>query len=288
MQCAIHPDATDFAAQAMAWLDRDPVVNSMVSSNTRMRLDGPLPVDQPPLLWLTVADDRDEIVGAAIRTPPRSLLLPANPVDVAVTIADFLATVAADTIDTRLPGVVGPLEPAEAFASRWAELTGPTSEVQMRQRIFRLDRVQPPAGVSGRLRQAGAADLDLCYRWWISFRDEAIPMEIAVGREHIARILDEGRFWLWELDGEPVSMVGCQAPAAGVVRIGPVYTPPELRGHGYASAATALVSQRALDAGAYACSLTTDLANPTSNAIYQRIGYYPVADAVSLRFAPTG
>jgi predicted GNAT family acetyltransferase len=73
-------------------------------------------------------------------------------------------------------------------------------------------------------------------------------------------------------------------PAAGMSRIGPVWTPPEHRGHGYGSAATAAASRWALDADAAHVVLFTDLANPISNSIYPKIGYQPVHDVVDLAF----
>lgn len=288
MRCTRHADTASFLAVARGWLERDPVLNNVVATNVLMRLDGPLPGEDPPL-WITVADLDGEPVGAAIRTPPRSLLLASVPAAVGRGIADFVAGMReAGLAVAELPGVVGPVSGAEPFAARWSELTGAGGRVDMRQRAFRLDRVVTPAGVAGRFRLATAADLDLCFGWLSDFHDEALPREQPIARHLLARTVETGRLGLWEDGGRPVSMVGRTIPAAGVIRIGPVYTPPELRGHGYASAATAEVSRRALESGAIACTLNTDLANPTSNAIYQRIGYYPVGDAVSVRFEPPG
>lgn len=89
--------------------------------------------------------------------------------------------------------------------------------------------------------------------------------------------------YLWE-DGVPVSMAGYVAGTPNGVRIGAVYTPPEKRRRGYAGACVAAVSQMLLDQGRRFCFLYTDLANPTSNHIYQEIGYRPVADSAMLRF----
>ncbi len=102
----------------------------------------------------------------------------------------------------------------------------------------------------------------------------------------VARRIEDGRMPVWEVDGEAVSMAGPSRPAAGVVRIGLVYTPPRHRRKGYAAACVAAVSQGALHAGAIACVLYTDLNNPTSNGVYRRIGYYPVCDAEELTFLP--
>ena len=284
MRCTLHPDARSFLAAAEGWLERDPVVNNIVATNVLMRLDGPLLGEDTPVL-ITVAAADGELVGAAIRTPPRSLLLPHVPAEIALPIADFIARMRTAGVPTaELPGVVGPVTAAEPFAAHWSELTGLPGQVEMRMRVFRLDQVRPPTGVGGRFRVATAADLDLCFEWMVEFQNEALPGQPKTYRERIAGTIADARMGLWEDNGRPVSMVGRSVPAAGVTRIGPVYTPPELRGRGYGSACTAEVSRRALESGAAACTLTTDLANPTSNAIYQRIGYYPVADAVSVLF----
>jgi predicted GNAT family acetyltransferase len=97
-----------------------------------------------------------------------------------------------------------------------------------------------------------------------------------------------GAIVLWEVDGTVVSSAGVKAPNSGASRIGPVYTPPEDRRRGYAAAATAEASRWARRAGAQEILLYTDLANPTSNGVYQRIGFRPVTDYVELAFDPRG
>ena len=98
--------------------------------------------------------------------------------------------------------------------------------------------------------------------------------------------LGYGGITVWEAGGIPVSMASVTRAVDGMIRVGPVYTPPAMRGYGYAGGATAAVSQAALDAGATQVVLYTDLANPTSNALYQRLGYQPVSDSVQLLFLP--
>jgi predicted GNAT family acetyltransferase len=89
---------------------------------------------------------------------------------------------------------------------------------------------------------------------------------------------------LWVVDGTPVSTAMLRAPAAGVSRIGPVFTPQDRRGHGYGSAVTAAAADLAQRSGTADVVLFADLANPTSNAIYQRIGFEPVVDSVRIDF----
>ena len=96
-------------------------------------------------------------------------------------------------------------------------------------------------------------------------------------------LITDGRFWIWDDDG-PRSMVGCKRRSSGIARIGPVYTPPEHRRRGYAAACTAAVSQHLLDHDADGCVLYTALANPTSNAIYRRLGYEAVAETLRYKF----
>ena len=139
-------------------------------------------------------------------------------------------------------------------------------------------------------RVATAADRELALRWWIAFGDEVLH-EGGPGRDRAEATLDHrlsspsAGILLWENAGEPVSIAGWGGPTPNGIRIGPVYTPAECRGRGYGSAVTAAVTQDILDDGAIPV-LFTDLANPTSNKIYQLLGYYPVADRMQVTFTP--
>jgi predicted GNAT family acetyltransferase len=172
------------------------------------------------------------------------------------------------------------------FAAAWGELTGARARTEQETRLHRLGTLVPPTPAPpGRARVAGPADRELLLGWQEGFfRD--------VGqRDHGgARLLDDalaqGGRTLWEVDGEPVAMAGSTPPEGGAVRVVSVYTPPGLRGRGYAGAATAAVSRAALDSGASAVLLFTDLANPVSNRLYARLGYVPVEDQLSVVFEP--
>jgi len=148
--------------------------------------------------------------------------------------------------------------------------------------------------VPGSARVATADDRELALRWWIAFGDEMLH-EGGPGRDRAHATLDHrlsspsAGILLWEDAGEPVSIAGWGGPTPNGIRMGPVYTPPELRGHGYATALTAELSQRLLDGRLFSggrrfCFLYTDLANPTSNAIYERIGYRRVAESAEIVF----
>jgi predicted GNAT family acetyltransferase len=189
-------------------------------------------------------------------------------------------------------GVNGSLPAVDVCARELARLQGGTIEVAQHTRLFELGELAVPVGVPGRLRAAVRDDLDLAVAWvdrFMADADEQAGREPdAHGREALppedllARI-DRGCYWFWyDEAGERVSMVGANPPAYGVARIGPVYTPPAQRRRGYAGAATAEVSRILRDTGARVC-LYTDQSNPTSNGIYQAIGYRAVEDQANLR-----
>jgi predicted GNAT family acetyltransferase len=152
-------------------------------------------------------------------------------------------------------------------------------------RLFRLGELIPPGRwPDGTARLAARTDRDLLARWFGAFAREVGDPPGQDYRGAVAERLGYDGITVWEAGGVPVSVAGRTRAVAGMVRVGPVYTPPELRGHGFASAATAAVSQAALEAGLREVVLYTDLANPTSNAVYQRLGYRPVEDRVVLSF----
>ncbi len=163
--------------------------------------------------------------------------------------------------------------------------------MNMEQGVFALHEVRPVPRPSGVALPAVTADVELMVRWIIDFMTEAVPFE-STDLEQRARRSAERRVsgdadsgaWLWEVDGVRVGLSGYGHPTGTGIRIGMVYTPPEHRGNGYATALVADQSQWLLDNGYDVCFLLTDLANPTSNRIYERIGYRQVAEAASYGF----
>jgi GNAT superfamily N-acetyltransferase len=284
-------DVAEFLAAAGDCLGRERVRNTVlltVSEQLRVnpaRYCGPTaagghqdPADRPLFGWW--GDQAGAVTGAFLHTPPHPLLLTAVPADVAAGLAAALA-------DRPLTGVNGYIEAAEAFAVTWRAATpGRQATEQRRLRLYRLDELawpEPPP--DGAPRVAADSDAPLLADWFTAFADEVHDAD--AGEDQAAAVRDKlshGGILVWAAGGRPVSVAGVTRQVAGMLRVGPVYTPPELRGHGYASAVTAAVSLRAREAGAEEVLLYTDLANPTSNSIYQRIGYRPVEDRVVLGF----
>ncbi len=283
MRCHTQPDLATFAERALPFLERDPVRNNSAYSLIAERHLGGWPTE-PDALWISVTDDAGELIGLALWTPPYpAVQLTDLPHDAVLAVADHLAASHPD-----LPGVSGPVAVARGFALRWATLTGAVVAPTASRRLFQLDHLRMPARVPGRLREAGPADRDVLTRWSAAFRQEAMPDQPPTdpAAPIDARLSRGGMLWLWEVEDRPVSGLWFNLPAAGVIRISGVYTPPEHRRRGYASACVAAASRVALDRGAVSCVLNTDLANPTSNRIYQAIGYRPVRDAQIWHFRP--
>jgi GNAT superfamily N-acetyltransferase len=224
-----------------------------------------------------------EIAGAFIHTPPWPAALSAVPAGAAAALATGLAAAGRE-----VPGVNGAPRAAAAFADAWQRSTGAGSEVHRHMRLYRLAGLAPPVpSPAGAARTASLGDRPLLLEWQDAFRAEVNDL-VNSGSAAVDDRLSYGGFQLWEVDRVAVSLAGASRVVADMVRVGPVYTPPGLRGRGYAGAVTAAVSRAALAAGAREVVLFTDLANPTSNALYQRIGYRPVSDRVVLSFRPAG
>ncbi len=224
--------------------------------------------------FLTVSED-DALLAAAVRTPPHPVIVHCEDdrPDAVERIVDHLKL-----SDPELPGVNGTVKSAALFAELWARKVGVSAEIAMRLRIFELRKVTPPTGVPGRMRLADCSDVPLLAEWVEAFREEAVPHDPPKEpRAVVQRFMDPGTLVVWD-DGGVVSMAGSSRSSERGATIALVYTPPELRGRGYASACVAGLSQLLLDRGYAFCALFTDLSNPTSNRIYRRIGYCPVAD----------
>lgn len=275
-----YDNASAFLADAGAWLaEREAEHNLILGLSGVLAGEADVVAAEAPYFALVAA--RDGPVAAAMRTPPFNLIL--SEVDDPAA----LALLAAAPEMAELPGVTGPLAAVEAFARAWNALHGGGALTLMEERIYRLSRVIAPTSVPGASRRATAEDREVLTEWMIAFDAEALPDRSADDARRMMDAWDPetGReFWLWEVEGRPVSMVGAGSPTPSGIRIGPVYTPLDERGRGYASALTASVSQWHLDRGRRFCFLYTNLANPTANHIYQEIGYKPVTDARMVRF----
>jgi len=242
------------------------------------RLGGDVFGEPAVLGWWQPDEAAPGVRAAFLQTPPREMLITALPAEATAPLACALADRGAGP-----PGVNGAEPAATAFARAWSLITGRTFAVHERHRLHRLGSLVPPdPAPEGIARLAGAADRDVVRSFVDAFADDV--SQPRQSHQLTDDRVEAGGVMLWEVDGEPVSMAGVSDPAGGVARVGPVYTPKDRRGRGYGGGVTAAVTQLALGRGATSVILYTDLANPTSNALYARLGYEPVEDRVILRF----
>jgi uncharacterized protein len=280
MEVRTYDDPATFEAETAPVLLRAPARHNLLLGIVDLLRRRP---EVYPTFHLWAVTDGEAVVGAALRTPPHNLVL-AEPI--AAGVIDALADALAG--DEPSPGVVGALPEAEAFVDAWVERLGGGTEISTRQGIYELAAVRDAGRAVGRARLATTDDLDLLERWHEDFIAEAVPNHIGdpeMRRRRLEGAVHDREYWLWLDDGgRPVSMTGVSPAPPGGARVGPVYTPAADRRLGYATALVAHVSADELAAGRDACYLHTDLANPTSNEIYRRIGYDWVCEAVDLRF----
>jgi predicted GNAT family acetyltransferase len=269
-----YTEVDDFLAAAGDFLVAREAEHNLLLGVCQNVRDTPEAFTAPP--YFATVTDGDHVVAVALQTPPFQLVLSEIDDPAAIPV------LADDLVGRDLPGAVGPVDHVRAFMAEREARGGPPAHLTTSERIFRLSAVTPQPTVPGRSRVAEPADRAIVTNWLDAFMREALeeadPADVdAMTDRWLARRGRTLHLWVDEGSGV-VSLAGVGSVTPNGVRIGPVYTPPGARNHGYASALVATISQAQLDAGRRFCFLFTDLANPTSNHIYRTIGYEPVRD----------
>lgn len=290
-----HDDPTEFLKAARSHLAAEPVLSTVVAANAeRAAREDAAGVEHglTHRWWLVVRDDLGEVAGVGMRTAPFApypLFLLPMPGEAAAALAHVL-----QARGERVGGVNGALPAAGACAGELARLQGGTAETVLHSRLHEAASVVDPPPAPGRLRLARPDEAGLALEWFEAFADAAAEQagrepgshhDMAEDLEGIGRRIHEERLWFWVDDEDrPVHLTGYNLPALGAARIGPVYTPAEHRGKGYAGNAVAQVTRRLLAGRSRAC-LYTDQANPTSNTLYAALGFEPVVDMVEIEIS---
>jgi predicted GNAT family acetyltransferase len=283
MDIKSYHEAADFLAAAGSLVRTDEVRYGLIYGIAQRVAANPHHYgEEDP--WFCILADRTGISTLAWRTPP-------YPVGLAWHAGDKEAAASALVKCVRnrwqeIPGVTGHREVTDLFAEKWSKALRVTVRSTQSQRIYRLDSVSDVRRTSGRLRLATLEDRDLILDWTRAFAvDTQQGREGEISERLAAQRIENGEIYLWEDAGQPVSMAAKSRPTDHGMAIGLVYTPPELRRKGYATACVAAVCTEILRSGYDFCTLYTDLANPTSNSIYMKIGFRPVCDSVQYTFS---
>ncbi len=252
------------------WLARHPYLGNIPASVLADCRD-----DDADISWAIARDGTGTVIGVGMHAPGRPPYLPpvTPPVATAVARAWWDA-------GRRPRGALGDAAACAAYARRWEELSGDSLAPTTREILHVLERLEPPRGTLGSVRTGDPDDVEVAAAWFAAFAAEVYPRAPdPIPRADVEARLAAGRILLWMVEDQPVAMSGYRPPSAGVGRVGPVYTPPEHRRHGYAAAVTAAATRAVLVLGGEAM-LFTDAENPTSNGVYRRIGYRPRAEIV--------
>ncbi|MFD1036956.1 GNAT family N-acetyltransferase [Virgibacillus byunsanensis] len=228
-------------------------------------------------LGLVVKDEK--AVYAFMQTPPNNwIFADVDGLDSKIMegVAEFLYK-----SNLEVPGVLGPNRMVEIFINKWNQV----ARLKMRQLIYQVDQVNELPTVDGYLAHATDEDHSLVKKWLIQFGIEANEHISETHADQTAGVFIENQsLYLWMANDMPVSMVNRSRKTKNGVAINAVFTPDEYKGNGYATTAVAKLTENLLDEGFQFCSLYTDIANPTSNSIYKKIGYYVVGSSVVYEF----
>ncbi|MEL6275749.1 MAG: GNAT family N-acetyltransferase, partial [Bacteroidota bacterium] len=186
---------------------------------------------------------------------------------------------AIQALKLQFPAVVGEGRLSIDFATHF----GLPQKRRVDMHLYRLDTLEEYPKY-GTLRTTRKSDVDLLAVWIADFEDAIKAVKSQANyHQQALELIDRGTAYLYEVNGQPVAMAGSSRSAAGVACISLVYTPPELRGRGYASAAVGTLCEKLMETHQHCC-LYADQANPASNKVYQRLGFFVVSDSIEIQF----
>lgn len=287
MQFKLYTDVHEFYNDTYDVLMRHEAQNMVPLGNIIIGHEGKDKTDwRDPANWIMATiSDSSGILLTAIMTPPNNITLYAtdniiNPEAVKCLIDGLKGC--------EIPGVTTEKTLAECFAGEYTAQKGLNVEITMSQRIYELTAINPDVKQFGSVRLLDENDMHFFPYWLEAFNAAGIYGKTEMSIPHDAGLyryrLSAKKLYVLEVDGIPVSMAGYTREMQTAIGVAFVYTPPYYRGNGYATSCVAQISRLAFDKGYSKCVLYTDLLNPTSNSIYQKIGYVPVCDSLMLSF----
>ena len=279
MQIIKYSSVEDFFDDNLAFLEREEAVNNLLIGIPRSMASGTV---TPANINLLSAKDKDGVVVfSLVQTPPLNYLIYADENISQLVLQAIIKELA--PLKFRASGIIGPEKLALKFAEQWQQMTGFKWHIHFRQFVYQLDALQGIPLSKGQIRKANQQDYEMLVQWFTAFEREAMGNEAAtVNREAILMKILQGAIFIWE-EETPVSMAAVARPTRHGIAINYVYTPKAYRGKGYASSCVYRLSERMLQNYQFCC-LFTDRTNPTSNKIYRRMGYYPIAKSLEIKF----
>jgi len=290
MKFKLYKDVKEFYKDTYDVLLKHEAQNIIPLGNIIIGVKGEDKTDwRDPANWLmATVSDATHIHITAIMTPPHSITLYATDNKINDEALECLVNSLADSLDIHIPGVISEKSLASKFAEKYTAKNGLKSELYQSQRIYELASINSEIADIGDLRLAKESDIAFVPYWSESFNGDCFdnPIVVRSDLESYRYHIVQSPVHILEDNGVPVCMAKINRELVNVCCIGYVYTPPYFRGKGYASSCVAKLSQIGLERGFKKCVLYTDLANPTSNSIYQKIGYVPICDSLAIRFTP--
>ncbi|MCL2564248.1 MAG: GNAT family N-acetyltransferase [Defluviitaleaceae bacterium] len=286
MKFRVYKDVKEFYKDTYDVLMEDESQNLIPLGNIIIGNEGKDKHDwRDPVNWfMATVSDENVILLTAVMTPPYNLTLYATNNNINDAALEFFIN---EIIKANIfvPGAMSEKSLADNFANKYSSAKNIEYSISMSQRIYELSQVNPEIPKIGTLRLAKDSDIAFLPYWLEIFRqNEPNAPPTGLNYEDARYHITSNRLYILEDEGIPVSMARIARDMVTICGIGPVFTPPYFRGRGYASSCVAGISSIILERGYKKCVLYTDLANPTSNSIYQKIGYEPVCDSLAIKF----
>ena len=279
-----HNDARELISLSGAYLEQNESENNLPIGLAYRLAEAPYYYGPELPLLLSILE-QGKVVGVVLMTPPHRIILSRISTEVQTAIIHLIRHLG--EIGVQIPGVVGPVSEAQAFADCWLrDLHGVSFRIAMRTRVFEARKVADVPLSPGKFRLARMDDHLRMAPWFVAFSEEiGEPADLDSVKKRAEQHIRAGQLYIWD-DDEPVSIAAAARPTRNGITVNRVYTPPEHRNKGYATSCVWSLTRKMLTDRYSFCSLYTDLVNPTSNSIYAKIGYVPIGDALTVDFQP--
>ncbi len=268
-----YHDPTEFSKITQSSFLKNETANNLILGLSQLLNTDPSRYKDP--FMLTVIENGD-LLSAALMTPPFPLLIHAEQSNPKV-YRELINYCVKEKI--HVPGVNGRSEYSDLFAACWSNITHQTVTLTMALRVYELTQGSFPRTPPGKFYLASKEDISIVTKYFYAMQQEAHPdMPHHENSERVLKMIEQDSVFLWKVNDKPVSIALSTRPTGHAICISGVYTPPQERKKGYASACVAHLSQYLLAKGYQSINLFTDLSNPTSNDIYMQIGFRPICD----------